>query len=111
MPSRPEGFHAGFFCREPCRVPLEPVRFPLHVSDLPWGVNALDEPRSEASDGGLHSRDFGQIDTGSDDHRSAPELVIVSRPCLTPLVLMSASAIFFTAVDEPFTTRTSRQLS
>ena len=41
----------------------------------------------------------------------APVVVMVKRPCLTPLALISASAIFFTAAAVPLTTSTSRQLS
>ena len=41
----------------------------------------------------------------------APVVVTVSRPCFTPLVLISPSAIFRTCPALPFTTSTSRQLS
>ena len=46
-----------------------------------------------ALDGGADAGHFGQVDAGPDDHSSAPGVVMVRRPCLTPLVLIRASAM------------------
>src|SRR5581483_5832540 len=111
-PPRPDRLHSRFFGREARRVPLELVGLTLHVGDLPRRVNALDEFLPEPLNRRFDARHFRQINSCAHDHFSpAPDVVIVSRPCFTPFVLISTSAIFRTAADLPFTIRTSRQLS
>ena len=111
LPTRADGLHAGFFGGKPGGISLVAIRLALYICDLGARVNALDEASAVALDGCADAIDFRQVDADSNDHNSAPVEVMVRRPCLTPLVAMSASAIFFTARTLPFTTRTSRQLS
>src|SRR5207237_9501342 len=82
----------------------------VDIGDIGGGVDALDKSRAESFDGGADARHFGEIDTGAHDHLS-PAPVMVSRPCLTPLVLMRMSATLRTSPALPRTTSTSRQLS
>src|SRR5690606_38198358 len=102
-------FHACFFGCEAGRIALKAVRFALDVGALAGGIDAVEKFFAEAFGGGADARDLGEVDAGSDDHRSAP--VMVRRPCFTPLVLMRLSAMRRTSAARPFTTSTSRQLS
>src|SRR5215471_110068 len=112
LPTGADGFHTGFLSGETAGVALEAVGSPLHVGDLSGRVDALDEAGAIARDVGADAVHLGQVDAGPKDHfNSAPEVVMVRRPCLTPLVLIRASAIFCTAPAFPRTTSTSRQLS
>ena len=112
LPARADGLHAGLFGREARGVAFVAVGLALHVRDLRGREDAAGETRPEALDGGADARHLGQIHAGAHDHfRSAPEVVMVSRPCLTPLALISVSAILRTSPDLPRTTMTSRQWS
>src|SRR5437870_8847211 len=112
FPTGADRLHAGLFGGEATCVTLETVRLALDIGDLARRVNALDEAPAETRDRLADAVDFGQVHARPHDHfSSAPDVVIVRRPCLTPLVEISASAIFCTAPAFPRTTRTSRQLS
>src|ERR1019366_3385031 len=109
---RPDGFHAGFFGRKPRREALKLIGLPLDVGDLCRRINPFDKTRPETRDRFANPRNLAQVDARTDDHfNSAPEVVVVRRPCFTPLVLISASATFRTSADLPRTTSTSRQWS
>src|ERR1035438_6624072 len=111
-PAGADGFHARFLGRKPRRKALEAVRFALHVSDLRRRVDALDEAPAIALDQVAHARYLCQIHSRADDHLiSAPEVVRVSRPCLTPFVLINASASERTPPARPRITITSRHRS
>src|SRR5262245_39253516 len=111
-PTGTDSFHPCLFGGKAGSIALVAVGLTLHISDLPWGVNPLYELLAEASDGLANAIDLRQIHSGTNDHlNSVPEVVMVSRPCLTPLVLIKASATLRTSADLPRTTRTSRQLS
>ena len=111
-PAGADGLHAGFLGGEARRITFELVRLALHIGDLPGRVDTVDEFLSEALDRCLYARDFRQIHAGPDNHLSScPVVVMVSRPCFTPFVLISTSATFRTTADLPRTTSTSRQLS
>src|SRR4029077_3571275 len=110
-PARANGLHGGLLGGKTCRIALVAIRFPLDVGDFSNGVNAIGKASTVAFDGLANAVDLRQIDSQADDHNSAPVDVMVNRPCLTPLVLIKASAIFLTALTRPLTTRTSRQLS
>ena len=111
FPPRANRLHPRFLGGESCGVAFKAVGLALYVGYFGGRVNALDETLSVPLDGPANAVYLGQIDARSNDHSSAPVEVMVRRPCLTPLVLIKASAIFFTAAAFPFTTRTSRQLS
>src|SRR6185436_16681420 len=84
----------------------------LHVRDFRRSVDAFDEPLPVSLDRRADPRHLRQVHPGPDDHFSSnPEVVIVSRPCLTPLVLIRVSATFRTSAERPRTTSTSRQWS
>jgi hypothetical protein len=110
-PSGAKCFHRCFLGRKAGRVALITIRLALNVSNFGGCVNAIDKALPVAFDGVTNPMDFRQIDAETDDHNSAPVDVMVKRPCLTPLVLIKASAIFFTVLARPLTTSTSRQLS
>src|SRR5262249_39892902 len=112
FPPRPDRLHPRLFRGEASGVALEAVRLPLGVGDLRVRIDALDKSLAVACDSFPNPTDFSQIDASAQDHYNpAPEVVIVSLPCLTPLVLIKASAILRTAPALPRTTSTSRQLS
>ena len=111
-PTRPDRLHARFLGGEARRIPFELIRLALHIRDLPRRVDTLDELLPEALDRCLYARDLRQIHSRADNHLSScPVVVMVSRPCFTPFVLISTSATFRTTADLPRTTSTSRQLS
>src|SRR5215813_5112881 len=112
LPTRADGLHARLFGREARRVALKPVRPLLHIGDFAGSEDAIDKSRAKTFDGFADPIDFGQVHAGTDDHfNSAPVVVMVSRPCLTPFVLIRTSATLRTSPDRPRTTSTSRQLS
>src|SRR5713101_3608559 len=111
-PTRSDGFHGRLFGCEAPGITLITVGLPFHIGDLAGGVNALGKALTVTVDGLADASDLSKVHARAQDHfSSAPEVVIVRRPCLTPLVLISASAIFLTAPALPRTTSTSRQLS
>ena len=110
-PSGAQRFHPGFLGGEARGVALIPIRFALRVGDFAIGEDAVLETLAMALDRFAEPADFAQIHARADDHSSAPVVVMVRRPCLTPLVEMSASAIFRTADALPLSTITSRQWS
>ena len=110
-PPGSNSFHARFFSREPRRIALKPIGFALDVSDLGCGEYTVDKALPVAFDGFPDAIHLREIDTGSNNQSAAPVEVIVSFPCLIPLVLIKASAMAFTSLDRPFITSTSRQLS
>src|SRR6185369_6880467 len=100
LPARADGFHARFLGREARRIAFVTVGLTFYVSDLPGGIDAIHEARSVALDGGADAWYLRQIHTGAHDHfNSDPVVVMVSRPCFTPLVLMRASATLRTSAD------------
>src|SRR5579872_543004 len=112
FPPRADGLHSSLLSGKTTGVSLETIGFPLHISDLRGRVDAIDKSLPVALDRRTDAIHFCQVDTGPQDHfSSAPEVVSVRRPCFTPLVLISASAIFWTVAAFPRTTSTSRQLS
>src|SRR5216684_340469 len=111
FPARADCFHAGFLGGEARGIAFVLVGLSLHISNLFFGVDALDESLAVPLNCLANAAHFRQIDADSNDHNSAPVEVMVSRPCFTPLVLIKVSAIFFTTLALPFTTNTSRQLS
>ena len=75
---------------------------------------ALVDPELQRHLAGRHALRFflDPCDAGADNHLSScPVVIMVSRPCFTPFVLISRSATFLTTADLPRTTSTSRQLS
>src|SRR5579863_2246545 len=95
LPAGAYGLHAGFLGGKAAGIAFEAVGFALDIGDLGRGVDAVDETAAIARDGGADAVDFGEVHAGSQNHfSSAPDVVMVRRPCLTPLVLMRASAIF-----------------
>src|ERR1700730_4947083 len=110
-PAGADGFHSGFLGGETRCIALVPVGFPLHIGDLSGSINSIQEAVPITLDRCTDAVHFRQVDAGSDNHNSAPVVVMVSRPCFTPFVLSKASAIFFTMLALPLTTSTSRQLS
>src|SRR3954454_19061003 len=111
-PSCADSLHAGFLCGKARGVAFVSIRLALHVSDLARGEDPVDELPSKALDGRSNARHLGKVHARPDDHfSSVPEVVIVRRPCFTPLVLMSVSATCRTSADLPRTTTTSRQWS
>lgn len=111
FPASADGLHAGFLGCEAGGIAFVTIRFPLDVGNLRGGINTAGKPTAVAFYGRANAVDFRQVDSDADDHNSAPVDVMVSRPCLTPLVLIKASAIFLTTLTRPLTTSTSRQLS
>src|SRR5581483_5487630 len=107
-PAGAERFHAGLFRCEARGVALETIGFTFCIGDFAIGENASLETVAVAFEGFLHARDLAQIDARADDHRPAPLVVMVRRPCFTPLVEMSASASFCTCAAFPLRIRTSR---
>ena len=110
-PACSDGLHPRFLGGESCGIAFVAIRLALDVRDFGGRINALDEAAPVTFDGRANAVHLGEIHARSDDHNSAPVEVMVRRPCFTPLVLIKASAIFFTAAAFPFTTSTSRQLS
>src|SRR5579872_1399338 len=110
-PAGADRFHASFLRGKTGGVTLKLVRLAFDIRDLVRGEDPVDETRAMAANRFTNPGNFGEIGTDSNDHNSAPVDVIVSLPCFTPLVLINASAIFFTADALPRTTSTSRQLS
>ena len=110
-PARPDCLHAGFLGGKPRGVPLEAIRFALDVGDFRGGEDPLQESSAVTLNRRADPRHFTKIHAGADNHSPSPLLVRVRRPCLTPFVLISASAIFLTADAFPRRTSTSRQLS
>jgi hypothetical protein len=111
LPTRADCFHAGLLSGEARSVAFVLIGLSLYVSDLFFSVDALDESLAMPLDGLANPVHFRQVDADSNNHNSTPVEVMVSLPCFTPLVLIKASAIFFTTLALPFTTNTSRQLS
>ena len=110
-PAGSQCLHSCLFCCKSGRKSLKNVRLALGVRDFTIRKNPELEASSVPLDGLPYSRNFAQIHTRAKDHNSAPLVVMVSRPCLTPLVEISASAIFCTTAALPFRINTSRQLS
>jgi hypothetical protein len=110
-PACSDGFHPRFLGGESRGIALVAVGFALDVCNFGGRIDALDEAPAVTFDRRANAVYLGEIHARSDYHNSAPVEVMVRRPCLTPLVLIKASAIFLTAAAFPFTTSTSRQLS
>jgi|SRR5579864_5313617 len=111
FPACTDGLHTGLFSGKTRGIALVRVRFSLDVGNFGGGINTVGKTPAVALDGGANAGDLHQVDSDADDHNSAPVDVMVRRPCLTPFVLIKASAIFLTALTRPLTTSTSRQLS
>src|SRR5713226_8241054 len=110
-PAGADRFHSGLLGGKTRRIALVAVCFPLHIGDLGGSINSIQEAVPITFDRCTDAVHLRQVDAGSHNHSSAPVVVMVSRPCFTPLVLSKASAIFFTTLALPLTTSTSRQLS
>ena|ERR1700722_660595 len=93
-PTGSQGFHSSFLGGEPCGIAFIEIGFALGVCDFAIGEDTFLETAAVAGEGVFDPRNFAQIDSGSDDHDPPPGEVMVSRPCITPLVDISASAIF-----------------
>ena len=67
-PSGAESFHAGFFSGETGGVAFEASGFGFAVLDFTFGENAVEKTIAETLDGLADARNFGDIDTGAEDH-------------------------------------------
>src|SRR5260370_36059028 len=109
-PTGADRLHARFLSGKPGSIALVLIRFALHIGDLGWSKKTIGEPLPVPFDCRANAVDFRYIDPRTDNVTPTPVVVIVRRPCLTPLVEIRASAILRTSPALPFTTRTSRQL-
>src|SRR5271157_317019 len=71
IPTGANGFHGGFFGDEASGIPLCFVGLGLAVADFGGREDPLKEAPPKALDGVRDARDFCDIDTGTDDHRTA----------------------------------------
>ena len=93
-PTSAERFHPRFLGGESGGVALVSIGFSLGVGDFALGVDTFEEAAAVAANGIPDARDFAEIDARADNHDPPPGDVMVRRPCITPLVEISASAIF-----------------
>src|ERR1051326_1806237 len=111
-PTSAERLHCSFFRRESGGIAFVFVCLALCIGDFARCEHALHKSSAVGSENrSPNPAHFTQIDSCTDDHSPAPEVVIVRRPCLTPFAEMSASAMRRTAADLPLRTIPSRQLS
>src|SRR5205085_1107763 len=111
LPACADRLHPGFFRGKPPGVAFKLVSLALDIRNLARSINSLRKPLPIALNRLPNTTHLRQIDSSPENQSSAPDVVMVRRPCFTPLVLINASANFRTAPALPRTTSTSRQLS